>query len=241
MNVKNLVIAALVGVIAVGSVAFVFAQSTRTADIEVRVWESTSDPMRNYISARPAGGSWSTLGTIPLGRGEASAYETTSNGRFRYSDITLTVPLPRNEPRFEVRFTSDENGYTSASIAAQFDFSNKVLIFRGSTLLSALVETPLLSGGRAVTFAYYYSDGALSSGEFEEMWVPGGYQQFARVEGGRVIGSVYLANEIQRVRIVVRDDRGDELVWPCVVYASGYGIAEDGEAAGHNSTWHCRR
>ena len=64
-----------------------------SVNIEIRVWESTSDPMLNYISARPEGGSWRVLGTIPLGRGNASAYEETSNGRFRYSDITLAVPL----------------------------------------------------------------------------------------------------------------------------------------------------
>ena len=63
------------------------------------MWESTSDPTRNYISARPEGGRWSTLGTIPLGRGDASAYQETSNGRFRYSDITLAVPLPDGAAR----------------------------------------------------------------------------------------------------------------------------------------------
>jgi len=99
--VKNGIIAGLVAVIAVGG-AVAFAQSSRTANVEIRVWESTSDPTRNYISARPEGGSWSTLGTIPLGTGDASAYETTSNGRFRYSDITLPVPLPEgsaSQPR----------------------------------------------------------------------------------------------------------------------------------------------
>jgi len=55
----------------------------------VRVWQRVSDDQALFISARPEGGSWRTLGTIPLGRGEASAYRTTSNGRYRYSDITL--------------------------------------------------------------------------------------------------------------------------------------------------------
>ena len=89
---KNWIIVALVAVIAIGG-AVTFAQSSRTANVEIRVWESTSDPTRNYISARPEGGSWRTLGTIPLGTGDATAYEETSNGRFRYSDITLAVPL----------------------------------------------------------------------------------------------------------------------------------------------------
>ena len=94
---KNWIIVALVAVIAIGG-AVAFAQSSRTANVEIRVWESTSDPTLNYISARPEGGSWRTLGTIPLGRGDASAYEETSSGRFRYSDITLAVPLPESAP-----------------------------------------------------------------------------------------------------------------------------------------------
>ena len=58
------------------------------ATVEVRVWQSTSDPERIYISARPAGGSWGKLGTIPL----ALASEN-SRGTFRYGDISLDVPL----------------------------------------------------------------------------------------------------------------------------------------------------
>lgn len=71
----------------------VLARSGSTTDVDVRVWQSTSDAQALYISARPDGGSWRTLGTIPLGEGAASEYETTANGRFRYSDITLAVPL----------------------------------------------------------------------------------------------------------------------------------------------------
>lgn len=71
----------------------VLARFDSTTDVDVRVWQSTSDAQALYISARPDGGSWRTLGTIPLGEGAASEYETTANGRFRYSDITLAVPL----------------------------------------------------------------------------------------------------------------------------------------------------
>ncbi len=85
---KNWIIAGLVAVIAIGG-AVVFAQSQRTANIEVRVWEDVNDPERNYISARPEGGSWRTLGTIPLPLADG----VSSTGRFRYGDITLAVPL----------------------------------------------------------------------------------------------------------------------------------------------------
>ena len=91
---KNWIIAALVAVIAVGG-AVGFAQSSRTANVEVRVWEDVNDPERNYISARPEGGSWRTLGTIPLPLTDG----VSSSGRFRYGDITLAVPLPDGAAR----------------------------------------------------------------------------------------------------------------------------------------------
>ena len=37
-----------------------------TVDVHVRVWQDVSDPLRLFISARPAGGRWDTLGTIRL-------------------------------------------------------------------------------------------------------------------------------------------------------------------------------
>ena len=77
---------ALVGIAAIGIVA---AQDSNTANVEVRVWQSTSDAESLYISARPEGGSWRTLGTIPLDMSGLNSRET-----FRYGDIALAVPLP---------------------------------------------------------------------------------------------------------------------------------------------------
>ena len=82
------ILALAVAVVALAAVG-VDAQSGATANVEVRVWQRVADARALYISARPEGGSWRTLGTIPLGRGEASAYQTSANGRFRYSDITI--------------------------------------------------------------------------------------------------------------------------------------------------------
>ena len=84
------VLFAIVAVTAIGGAAFAIAQGRWTANVEVRVWEDVNDPERNYISARPEGGSWSTLGTIPLPLTDG----VSSSGRFRYGDITLAVPLP---------------------------------------------------------------------------------------------------------------------------------------------------
>lgn len=80
------VLAALLGVVvvAVGS-----AQAERMATVEVRVWQNVGDLEDIRISARPAGGSWRTLGTIPL-----PLDETTDSGTFAYGDIDLDVPLP---------------------------------------------------------------------------------------------------------------------------------------------------
>ena len=91
---KNWMIAVLCAVIVTGGgIWAVEAQSSRTANVEVRVWEDVNDPERNYISARPEGGSWRTLGTIPIPLTDG----VSSSGRFRYGDITLAVPLP-DEP-----------------------------------------------------------------------------------------------------------------------------------------------
>lgn len=60
-------------------------------NIEVRVWEDVRDPTKNYISARYEGGSWRTLGTIPLPLTDGMS----RSGRFRYGDIILAVPDTR--------------------------------------------------------------------------------------------------------------------------------------------------
>ena len=59
-------------------------------DVEVRVWQAVRDARSIYISARPEGGSWATLGTIPLPLDDGHS----SSGRFRYGDITVEVPVP---------------------------------------------------------------------------------------------------------------------------------------------------
>lgn len=87
---KNWIIAALVAVIAAGgALSALAATQSVNQTFEIRVWEDVNDPTANYISARPEGGSWRTLGTIsiPLTDG------VSSSGRFRYGDIKLDVPV----------------------------------------------------------------------------------------------------------------------------------------------------
>ncbi|MYD28744.1 MAG: hypothetical protein F4X03_07520 [Dehalococcoidia bacterium] len=62
--------------------------------VEVRVWQRISDPRGIYISARPEGGDWGALGTIPLPLDDGFS----SSGAYRYGDITVAVPLPDSDP-----------------------------------------------------------------------------------------------------------------------------------------------
>ena len=84
---------AVTAMIGVATIAIVAAQDSRTANVEVRVWQSTGEAESLYISARPEGGSWGTLGTIPLDMGGVN-----SRGTFRYGDITVAVELPGIAP-----------------------------------------------------------------------------------------------------------------------------------------------
>ena len=69
--------------------AGVAAQAERTASVEVRIWQSARDDLALYVSARPAGGSWRALGTIPL-----DVRGLSQSGRYRYGDIAIDEPLP---------------------------------------------------------------------------------------------------------------------------------------------------
>jgi len=64
-----------------------------TAGVDVRVWQSVADDSSLHISARPDGGSWQTLGTIPLDMSGLN-----SRGTYRYGDITVGVELPGIAP-----------------------------------------------------------------------------------------------------------------------------------------------
>ena len=62
-------------------------EAPSSVNVEIRVWENVNDPTSNYISARHEGGSWRTLGTIPIPLTDGVS------GRFRYGDIEITVPI----------------------------------------------------------------------------------------------------------------------------------------------------
>ncbi len=63
--------------------------SASSATVEVRIWQDVDDSGAVFVSARPAGGSWRTLGTVRLLLGDGFS----SDGRYRFGDIGLEVPL----------------------------------------------------------------------------------------------------------------------------------------------------
>ena len=54
--------------------------------VEARVWQGAADPSRLYLSARPAGGLWRALGTVPLALDGLSR-----SGAYRHGSITLAA------------------------------------------------------------------------------------------------------------------------------------------------------
>ena len=53
--------------------------------IELRVWQHVLDAEHIYVSARPEGGDWRTLGTVPLPLDDGHS----SDGSYRYGDFTV--------------------------------------------------------------------------------------------------------------------------------------------------------
>ena len=86
---RKLIAIGFVALAAVGG-AFALAQPRPVANVELRIWEDVNDPAVNYISARPAGGSWRTFGTVRLPLDDG----VSRSGRYRYGDATVEVPLP---------------------------------------------------------------------------------------------------------------------------------------------------
>ena len=89
MRVRMLIVAglALLLGLAVAGTAMAQGGGGEAASVEVRVWQHVDDERDLYLSARPAGGSWRTLGTVPL-----ALDGLTASGSHRYGDITLALP-----------------------------------------------------------------------------------------------------------------------------------------------------
>ena len=87
---KNAVIVALVVALGVSIAVGVIAEASRTVNVEVRVWQDVDDAGAFWLSARPDGGSWADLGTIPVPLDDGLS----TTGRYRYGDVTLALSVP---------------------------------------------------------------------------------------------------------------------------------------------------
>ena len=85
---RRLAILAVAAVLGLAVVATAAAQGEATARVEVRVSQDVEDEREIHVSARPATGSWRTLGTIPLPLDDG-----VSSTGYNYGDISLDVPL----------------------------------------------------------------------------------------------------------------------------------------------------
>ena len=71
--------------------------SAGTLRLEVRVWQDVENELDIHVGARPADGSWRTLGMIPLPLDDG-----VSSTGYRYGNITLDVAVPNWEPPLTV-------------------------------------------------------------------------------------------------------------------------------------------
>ena len=141
-RILALAVVALAVISGGGYTIYVNAQST--ANVEVRVWQRVTDARALYISARPEGGSWGTLGTIPVDMSGLS-----SSRAYRYGDITVTVPRSgASAAVVEVRVWQRVSASRSLYISARP---------RGGSW-STLGTIPLDMSGRSSTGTFRYGD-----------------------------------------------------------------------------------
>ena len=141
---RRLIAVVLAGVFGLALLAGADAQSGATANVEVRVWQRVSDANALYISARPEGGSWRTLGTIPIDMDGLSGSRA-----YRYGDITVTVPRAGTTAAVvEVRVWQRVRAELSLYISARP---------RGGSW-GTLGTIPLDMSGRSSTGTFRYGD-----------------------------------------------------------------------------------
>ena len=106
MVVVSLAVAALLGA-AAGTAT---AQGEPAVRIEVRVWQNVGNERDIRISARPADGSWRTLGTVPVDLVPVDEGRYFNTG-FSYADFSVDVPQRNGGPEtIEVRLWQKDDG-----------------------------------------------------------------------------------------------------------------------------------
>lgn len=82
--------------------------------VEVRVWQDVADAGNVYLSVRPQGGSWRTLGTVALEMRRLS-----ESRRYRYSDRSVEVPLEEAVAEVDVRVWQEVTDARALFISAR--------------------------------------------------------------------------------------------------------------------------
>jgi len=118
--------------------------------VEVRVWQNVDDDHDLYVSARPAGGSWRALGTVPL-----ALDGLTASGA--YGDVALAVPQGDGEAEVQLRVWQGDS-VTTAAITGIFV---SVRFTGGSWRVPGTAALPL-DDGFASNGRYRYGDISLA-------------------------------------------------------------------------------
>ncbi len=84
-GINRLIVPFLFGLLAVWLLGVAVARTDSGVVAEVRVWQEVDDPRNLHVSARARGGSWETMGTVPL----SLTSGVSSDGRYRYGDFTV--------------------------------------------------------------------------------------------------------------------------------------------------------
>ena len=90
---KNVIIAVLTVALGLSVAAGVVAQTQRTAEVQVRIFEQIEDPTIHYVASRPQGGHWTSTEPVP------QLYDGfIQGGRWRYRDVFLKATVPQPVP-----------------------------------------------------------------------------------------------------------------------------------------------
>lgn len=98
------------------------AQEVPSASIDVRVWQNVGDELDIRISARPTGGLWQTVGTIPLPLDDGLS----SSGRYRYGDLEMDVAVQTGSlpATVEVRVWQDRGDPRNVYLSARGSYGS---------------------------------------------------------------------------------------------------------------------
>lgn len=121
-----------VGVLGSSIGVFAVSANQSVANIDLRVWQSTSDSKRIYVSARAEGEAWQPTTRVTLD-------DENSAGTWRYGDIAIEVALPGPTfvypgpgpvTTFQVQLHANSRGEVAASIQVPVALRSDVLDLR---------------------------------------------------------------------------------------------------------------